>query len=327
MRIIDRSLRPNMSLLKEALRSEAGVVDVSTSYLLPHRITDFTRPDWFCEDPQTCQPIFYNMVDYDFADLYNIEIVEGRNFSRDYPSDINGAFLVNETAVKMAGWDNPLGMEITHYDGRKGTIVGVVKDFNFESMHTEIAPLYMMLDENVSSCLSIRIDKDDLPGTIERIRTIFNRFSPDTPLNYTFFDEEFDQVYHQERRISSLFVFFSMLAIILGCLGMFGMAAFSISQMRKEMGVRKVFGATNRESIILVAKSFMTPVILANIIAWPLSWLILKKWLESFVYRTSISPASFLVAALAVIAITLFTISLNSRRIALQTPADTLRTE
>lgn len=327
LRIMDRSIRPDMELIKEALVADRNILQVSTSGMLPHQITEFTRPDWFCDDPQDCLPISYNTVDYDFIETYNIGIAEGRNFSREFPSDKSGAFLVNEKAVRMAGWENPIGMEISHYDGRRGTIVGVVEDFNFESVHTDIAPLYLMLDENIYSYLSIKITGDDFTGTIDNIKSIFNRFSPGTPFDFTFFDEEFEQVYRGEKRISSLFAFFSVLAIILGCLGLFGISAYSISRRRREMGVRKVFGATNMESIILICRNFLTPVILANIVAWPVSYYFLNRWLESFAYRTNISLLSFILAAGTVTVITLFTISLHSNRIALQTPAATLRTE
>ena len=327
MRLFDSSLKRNIESLKVELLNNRNVVDISTSHNLPHKITDFTRQEWFCDDPSDCTPISYNPVDYGFVELYDLEIVEGRNFSKDYPSDALGSFIINQKAAKMAGWDSPIGMEISHYDGRKGNIIGVVKDFHFQSMHSDIAPLYLMLDESVYSYISIKIDGNDVPGTLKSIESTFNTFSPNAPFQFTFFDEAFELAYNSEKRLGSIFTFFSVLAILLGCLGLYGMSTFVISQRTKEIGVRKVFGATNSGITILLSKNFLGPVILANIIAWPLAYITLNKWLETFAFRTNISIWPFVLGAIIVLVITILTISLHSRKIAQQTPSVSLRYE
>jgi len=327
LRVYDRSLGPDLQILKEHLLDHQNVQAVSTSYNLPHRITDFTRPEWFCDDPSTCDPISYNEVDYDYVDLFNIEMVEGRNFSRDFPSDADGAFLVNEKAVAMAGWDTPIGMELEHYNGQQGKIVGVVKDFHFQSLHSEIAPLYLLLNERVYSYFAIKTGSGDLPGTLEHIRGTFHKFSPLTPFQFTYFHEEFESEYQAEKRLGSIFSYFSSLAILLGCLGLFGMSAFMIGQRTKELGLRKVFGAVNLDNMYLLARRFIWPVLIANLLAWPLAYNSLHRWLENFAYRTPIGLSSFLTATLLVLLITAGTISLHSGKVARQSPVDSIRRE
>jgi putative ABC transport system permease protein len=327
IKLFDNSIRKNIQSLKEELLTNANVRNVSTSYNLPHKINEFTRPEWFCDDPSDCTPISYNPVDYSFIELYDLEIMAGRNFSLDYPSDAQGAFLINETAARMAGWDSPIGMEISHYDGRKGNIVGVVKDFNFQSLHSNIAPLYLMLDEDVYSYMSIKLSSEDRSSSIGSIEKIFNKYSQNAPFQYTFFDDSFEQVYKTEKRLGSIFTFFAVLAILLGCLGLYGMSTFVISQKIKEIGVRKVLGATNMSVILLLGKKFLMPIIIANIIAWPFANFIINKWLESFAYKTDVSSGSFLLATAIVLIITLLTISLQSRKISRQTPSVSLKYE
>lgn len=327
IRVYDRSFGPQLQILKEQLLAHQNVLAVSTSYNLPHKITDFRRPEWFCDDPDNCDPISYNEVDYDYVDLFDIGIVEGRNFSREFPSDAEGAFLVNEKAVAMAGWDSPLGMELEHFDGRIGKVVGVVKDFHFQSMHSEIAPLYLILNESVFSYFAIKTGEGDLQGTLDHIRSTFHKYSPLTPFQFTHFSEEMEDIYTAEQRLGSIFSYFSTLAILLGCLGIFGMSAFMIGQRTKELGIRKVFGALNLDNVYLLARKFMWPVLIANLLAWPLAYDALNRWLESFAYRVPVGLSSFLTATLLVLLITALTISLHSGKIARQSPVESIRCE
>lgn len=327
MRIYGQNLSRNIEPLKTELLSKRNILNVSTSDHLPHSITEFTRPDWFCKDPDPtrCIPIFYNPVGYNYTELYNISISQGRSFSMEYPSDASGAFLVNQTAVDMAGWESPLGMEISHWNGRKGLIVGVFEDFHFQSLHTDIAPLYLFLDENAITFCSIRISGIDIPGTINTIKDVLKKFSPEMPFQYSFFDEEFGLAYESEKRLASVFASFAILAVLLGCLGMFSMSDFVINQRTKEMGIRKVFGSTNRETLVLLIKNFLKPVLLANIIAWPVAYYFISRWLENFAFKTDISIWSFIVAALFIISITIITISSHAGKISRQVPSVILK--
>jgi len=326
-RIFDRSLGPNLQIMREQLLAHDDVLSVSTAYKLPHLITDFRRPEWFCEDPSNCDPISYNEVDYDYVDLFNIGIVEGRNFSREFPSDAEGAFLVNEKAVAMAGWDSPLGTEIEHYTGQKGKIVGVVKDFHFQSMHAEIAPLYLILNDRAYSYFAIKTGTGDIQATLDHIQSIFHKFSPLTPFQYTHFNEEFEELYKAEKRLGFIFSYFSTLAIFLGCLGIFSMSAYLIGQRTKELGMRKIFGAMTLDNMLLLGKRFMWPVLMANLLAWPLAYNALNRWLESFAYRSPVDLTSFLLASLLVLLITALTSSMHSGKIARQSPVESIRCE
>lgn len=327
LRIFDRSIRTNLQLIKDELSRINNVALVSTSYNLPNNITDFTRPEWFCDNAEDCTPISYNPVDYNFSDLYNIEIVEGRNFSKDYPSDASGAFLLNEKAVAIAGWDSPLGMELSHWDGQKGNVVGVMKDFHFRSMHTDIAPLYLFLDENINSYISIKISGVDIPGTLKSIASTFDRFSPGAPFHYTFFDEEFAMAYNNDKRMGSIFAFFGILAIALGCLGLFGMSSYTIAKRTREIGVRKVFGASGAENFVLLLKSFLLPVMLANLIAWPLAFYSTQLWLEGFAFKAGISVWTFILATFIVAIIAIATVASRGISISNHNPSESLRHE
>lgn len=325
--VFDRSLSSNMQVVKDELRKIGNVSNVSTSFNLPNNISNFTRPDWFCDDVRDCTPISYNPVDYDFVELYDIEISSGRNFSRDYPADAEGAFLLNQKAVDLAGWDSPIGMELTHWNGQKGTVVGVFRDFNFRSLHSEIAPLYLFLDETVSSFISISLKGDNMQETLKSIEAVLQQYSPGAPFQYSFFDEEFNRAYETEQRLGSLFAFFAVLAVLLGCLGLFGMTSFSLAKRTKEIGVRKVFGANAGQALSLLSLSFVRPVLLANIIAWPIAYYAVNRWLQTFAYRAPISVWIFLASAMIVTLITLITVTAKSLDISRNQPADSLRYE
>lgn len=327
MRLFDKSIGSNIATIKQELLGQQDVLAVSSSQFLPHDISGFRRPDWFCENPTDCAPISYAEVDYGFKDLYNLEITSGRNFSKDFPADKLGAFLINEKAAQKAGWESPIGMEISHYDGTNGKIVGVVKDFHFQSMHADIAPLYLILKEDVATYFSIKIASSEVPTTLAGIEATFNDYSPSAPFHYSFLDEAFEAAYHAEKRLGAIFTFFSVVAILLGCLGLYGMSTFIISQCTKEIGVRKVLGASSSGISILLGSKFLRPVVFANLIAWPLAYFSLNKWLEGFAYKTDITVWSFALAALLVLAITILTVSLQSRKIAKQTPSVSLRYE
>jgi putative ABC transport system permease protein len=182
-----------------------------------------------------------------------------------------------------------------------------------------------MLNEKTFSFLSIKIKGGDIPETIDGIKGVFDKFSPGTPFNFTFFDEEFEQVYNGEKRTGSILIYFSVLAILLGCLGLFGLSAFTIGQKTKEIGVRKVFGALNLDINLLLTKSFISPVFFANLIAWPVAYYAVSKWLESFAYKINITLWPFIISTVIVLVITSITINLHSKKVAGQTPAECLR--
>jgi putative ABC transport system permease protein len=256
-----------------------------------------------------------------------MEIVQGRNFSRDFPSDEKGAFLVNETAVRIAGWDNPIGRKFTHWNGQNGEIVGIMKDFHLHSLHRAIEPLYIFLNPRDFSSIAIKIKTTDIPATIDYVKGIMKKFSPSTPFAYSFFDEVFERAYFTEKRMARVFGAFAILGIFIACLGLLGLTAFASEQRTKEIGIRKVLGASEMKIFFLLSKEFVRWVLLANLIAWPIAYLGMNKWLQNFAYRTYIGAATFLISGGAALLIATLTVSYQSIKSARTNPADSLRYE
>jgi putative ABC transport system permease protein len=267
-------------------------------------------------------------IDHDFIPTYQIELAAGRNFSRDYSTDTT-AFIVNVSAARTMGFNDPqqaVGKQI-EYGGSKGQIVGVVKDFNFESVHQSILPiiLYVSRDGANYNNVSVKVNGANLKEGLAHIEKVWNRFLPQRPYEYSFLDERFGLLYEREKKQSQLFTTFSMLAIFIGCLGLFGLASFTALQRTKEIGVRKVLGASVSGIVGLLSKEFLKLVLIANLIAWPVAWYAMSKWLEGFAYKINISPFTFILAAILAMLIALLTVSYQSIKAALANPVKSLR--
>lgn len=326
-RVGDRNIKRNIQAVKDELLQHSGVLAVATSENLPNNIDAHTTARWAGGSADAGFPIYYQMADYGFADLFDIKIAAGRNFSRDFPSDEQGAFLVNEAAVRAAQWENPIGQELFHFTGQSGKIVGVMKDFHLHSLHRAIEPLYVFLDNQNFTYLSIKIRPDDIPASISAIEGVMKKFSPGYPFETTFFDEVFERAYHTEQRMSGLFGSMAILAIFIACLGLFGLAAFAADQRTKEIGVRKILGASEGRIFWLFSRTFMRWVILANILAWPAAYFIMNKWLQNFIYRIDIGIGTFVLSGLVALSIALMTVSFQSLKAAMSNPIDSLRYE
>jgi len=273
----------------------------------------------------------HNRVEHDFFKTYGMKIVAGRDFSVDYPTDKNEAFILNETAVRHLGLESPedavgLPME-TRAPNLSGRVIGVVADFNYESLHNEIVPMltYIRLDQ--TNTVSLRIAAGNIQETISYIQEIWDRFHPGYPVTYTFLDDRLNALYRNEARMMEMFGYFSMLAIFIACLGLFGLASFTTEQRTKEIGVRKVLGATVSRIIILLSREFAKWVLVANIIAWPIAYFAMNTWLDNFAYRINIGWAAFLLTGILTSMIALLTVSYQSVKAALANPADSLRYE
>lgn len=321
------SVRRNIQSIKTALLQSSNILAVSTSGRLPNDIDTFTSRDWTGRNPDEPIPIYYNTADYDYIDLFGMQIVQGRNFSRDFPSDEAGAFLLNETAVKVAEWKNPIGRKFTHWSGQSGEIVGVMKDFHLHSLHRPITPLYIFLNPRDFSNIAIKIKTANIPATIDYVKGVMKKFSPNYPFSYSFFDEVFEQAYMTEQRMERVFEAFSILAIFIACLGLFGLTAFAAEQRTKEIGIRKVLGASDSKIFLLLSREFIKWVFLANIIAWPIAYFTMNKWLGNFAYRIHIGMAAFLIAGGTALLIAYLTVSYQSVKSAQANPADSLRYE
>lgn len=270
----------------------------------------------------------HHRADLHFLNTYQMEIIAGRDFSAEHLTDSLEAYLLNETAVSKLGWKKPedaVGAPLQQ-QGRSGKIIGVVRDFNYESLHSSIHPMLFYFSPSWNT-ISIRIDGKNLDETIEYVREVWDKFHPGYPVDYTFLDERLDKLYQNERRMMQLFLYFCGLAIIIACLGLFGLSSFMVQQRTKEIGVRKVLGASVGVITRLLSTEMLKWVIIANIFAWPIAWYSMNKWLQNFAYRTEISFWIFLISSFVALLIALATVGLQTFKAAMSNPVDTLRYE
>jgi len=269
---------------------------------------------------------FYTMtVDQDFVKTMGLKIIKGRDFSWDISTDQYGAMIINETAVKEFELTDPIGTELEMF-GYKVYIIGVMKDFHASSFHQKIPPSALWVAP-WNGTINFRIDAKNTDNSIAYIKKIWDEFSPDVPFEYHFLDEEYDSLYKSEEKFNLLIAYFSILAIFIACLGLFGLVSFSIDKRIKEIGIRKVNGAKAIEIIVLVNKTFIFWVIVAFILACPIALYAMKKWLQNFSYRTEINPWIFILAGIIALIIVFCTVSLQSWKAATRNPVDALRHE
>ena len=277
--------------------------------------------------------------DHDYVKTLGLRIVAGRDFSKDMATDVKEAFLINETAVKEWGYGTPekaIGQPIrwnewapldTLNPVKKGKIVGVVEDFHYKSLHEKVTPTVIQIYPQVVFKVAVKLKTADIKNTIAYINGIWNKFSPGYPLDYKFMDETYGAMYKAESKLSDLLWIFTVMAIIVGCMGLFGLAAFSAEQRTKELGIRKVLGANAFDIVGLLSKNFLVLVIISSVIAVPIAWWRMNKWLEDFPYRVNISWWIFGIAIIAALAIALLTVSFQAIKAALVNPVKSLRTE
>ncbi len=323
-------VRAGLEAFKTELRRDSSVVGVASSSCLPNNVTSSTMARWPGMPDSADIPIYLADTDYDFAELYGLELVRGRYFSRDNAADANGAYLINESALKALGWDeDPIGHEfgLTHEGVARGKIVGVLKDFHMHSLHLPIMPLYIFLDPARTSRVSIKIRGGSIPETMAFVRRTWERFAPEYPFEFSFFDEVFDRAYRVERRLGTMFSAFAGLAVLIACLGLLGLASFTAEQKTKEIGIRKVLGASSPGIVVLLSREFMKWVVAANLVAWPIGYFAMRTWLQNFAYRIDLTVPMFLGAALAAFFIAMTTISFQTYRAAMANPARSMRYE
>ena len=325
MPIRDRAVRQNTETIKNELRRHADVISVSTSSHLPARIASSTTVErWEGSSEGDELAIYQANIDYDFLDVFELELAEGRNYSRDFPSDTVGAFLLNETAVKALGWDTAIGKQF-HYWRTDGPVIGVVKDFHMHSLHQPIQPLMLRLGGWVRH-LSVKIRPQDIPGTLDFLEETMAQFSP-YPFEYEFLDETFDQLYKTELRLGEAFGYFTLLALLIASMGLFGLAAFAAERRTKEIGVRKVMGASVPGVILLLSKGFTKLVAVAFVLAAPVAYFAMNHWLEDFAYRVDLSWPIFVVAGLAALLVSWLSVGYQSMKAARVNPVESLRYE
>jgi len=312
------------SLIKEVAESS----NIPTERLLNDDIASVTEAG--SNRPVKIELKYIN-VDYGFIPAYNIGLAAGRNFSKDFTTDTS-SFIIDEAAVQALGWKNPqnaVGKDLM-FGTVKGKIVGIVKDFQFESLHQRVIPLLFQLPPPRNSFydrVSIKISRNNVSSTINAIENAWNKNMPDTPFEFTFLDQKLEQLYLTEQQQGVLFTIFSGIAIFIACLGLFGLSAFTITQRVKEIGVRKVLGASVSQIVVELSGGFLQLVLFSTIIAFPIAWYLMNKWLVSFAFRVGISWWIFVIAGTIAILIAFATISFQSIKAALANPVKSLRSE
>lgn len=269
------------------------------------------------------------VVDHDYLEAYGIELAAGRNFDRALASDSTEAFILNEAAIKRIGWesaDEAIGQPMG-YGSRNGFIIGVVKDFHFESLRNKISPICMVISNRSLNQVSIKMNEHDTAGTLAFLETQWAEFRPNFPFDYEFIDERFSQLYASEERLMEIFGFFSILAILIACLGLFGLASFSAEQRTKEIGIRKVLGASVGKLILMLSQEFTKFVLIANLIAWPIAYYAMDSWLQEFAYHTEIAFSIFIFATIAAFLIAVLTVGYQAIKASLANPVRALRYE
>ncbi len=267
------------------------------------------------------------VVDYNFIPLLKIPIDKGRNFSKDFASDDTAGFIINEAAAKQFGWKNPLSVNLANALGYNGKVIGVMKDFNYTSLHKPIEPLVMMLSQNLPPFLLLKVKPENIHNTISFINQKWKMFSKKYPLESYFLDENFKKQYRAEDKMLTVFAYFSALTIIIACLGLLALASYTAEQRTKEIGIRKVMGAGVGGIIVLISKDFIKLVLIAFIIAVPVVWFSMNKWLEDFAYRIDIPLWSILVGGLLALIVAMATVSFQAYKAASQDPVKSIKYE
>jgi putative ABC transport system permease protein len=326
LQTIDRN---QLDAFKNELFANASIKEAGASNMkMPGWISNSTyykaqdvEPD---EEAQKSMKII--RVDFDFLDAVEAQILNGRDFSRDFPSDPTSSIILNESAVAQLSWEGPVGKWL-ELNEQRYNVVGLVKDFHFESLHREIPPTIFILSSDWLNWLYVRIDDQNIPATLEHIEKIYSQFVTNRDFSYTFMNEDIEQQYIAEAKFTQTFTMFTILAIVIACLGTFGLISFTAERKSKEIGIRKVLGASVGNVSFLLIREFIILLLVSSIVAWPLTWYFLDNWIETFIYRTSIGSEPFVLATLLAGFIVVATTGFRAVKAALANPIDSLRDE
>ncbi len=326
------ALGTNAESFKNEVLAMQGVRSGTYSSFLP--VSNSSRNDnTFSNEPVMDAKNGVNMqrwsIDYDYIKTMGMEIVKGRSFSKEFGSD-SSAMIINETTAKLFGFKDPVGKKIYTYDEHNKPIsydvIGVVKNFNFESLRQSVGPLCMVLDRSIGLS-SFKVSAGNIQGLIRQIETKWKALAPGMPFSYRFLDESFDEMYRAEQRVGQIAITFAVLAIIIACLGLFGLVTYAAEQRIKEIGIRKVLGASVQGIVQLLSKDFIRLVLIAFMIAAPVAWYFMNKWLQDFSYRVGMHWWIFVLAGSIALLIALVTISFQAIKAAIANPVKSLRTE
>lgn len=327
----DQEVNKRMEVIKDAFRRKPAVLMASASRAVPGDF--FPNATTFIEsrsgDMQHYDPALYE-IDFDFIPAYEIKMAAGRAYSRDFPADAEQSLIVNEAAAKLWGYSDPSDMVGKRFDqwGRKGTVIGVVKDFNYQSLHHKVEPLALrMAPPEVINRITLRIKGDHVSQTIRELERTWYELVPYRPFQYSFLDQAFNRQYQQDERFGKVFTIFAFLTIFIACLGLFGLATYATEQRIKEIGIRKVLGASVTNIVSLLSTSFVKLVAIAFLIATPIAWWGMHQWLQGFAYQVGIQWWVFALSGALAVMIAMLTVSYQAVRAAVMNPIRSLRSE
>jgi putative ABC transport system permease protein len=332
IRTSDEKILQTLDQVKSRLKEVPGVLEVSATTFVPGQ-GQSVNPVVPEGSPENATVGYREVLaDADYVRTLGMEIVKGRDFSKDMISDSKDSILINETAVRETGWDDPIGktMKIATrkaFQYSIKTVIGVVRDFHYSSLRNRIEPLYISNEMRDLSALAVKVEADETVRIVGELKKAWETISPGELFNFFFVDELFDAQYRSEERLNRIFSTFSLIAIAIACLGLFGLASYMAERRKKEVGIRKVLGATNGEMVGLLSRDFLKLVGLAALVAWPIAYFAMNAWLREFAYRTPIRPWPFIFSGLAALAIAFLTVSFQAVRAAWANPADSLKYE
>jgi putative ABC transport system permease protein len=326
---MQENMAEKYDLIQDQLLKDPSILSVSESSFSPLSIGNSTWGlDWPGKDPQE-RILFSNFaIDGSYIETMGLTLVGGRTFDKTMASD-TANIIINEAAARKMGFEpiDAVDQPITVWGERKGHIVGVIKDYNYSSAHSEIRPMFMMFEKDWCSYIIVRAKPQQYAAAVDALNTVYSTYAPAYPFEYRFLDTDWAEFYENEERTGQLFQGFAWLSIFISCLGLFGLAAFSIQQRTKEIGVRKVLGASTSSIITLTVKDFAILVILAAVLGSPLAWYLMEQWLTDFAFHVDISVLVPLAAMLLALVIAIVTVGFHSIRAARTNPVDALRYE
>jgi len=331
-------LSKNQEAFKSELLQSPDISAVSIGYGFPGDAVAGDEIILRRNGRQVTQSVTQLTVDFDYIRTLQLKLVAGRDFSKEMGTDKDHAWIINETAVRELGFGTPqqaLGQTLSWHpwDGnnpdslKTGIVIGVVKDFHYKSLYDKIEPAVLQIYPQAAWKVAVRVKTAGIGAAVDRVRTIWNKFAPDYPIEYKFLDENFEEMYLSEDRLLSLLWIFTGIAIFVACLGLFGLAAYTAETRRKEVGMRKILGASAKGVVLLLSKDFISPVIISLLIASPIGWYFMSHWLQDFAYRVPLTAWVFLLAGFFALLIALLTVGYQAARAAMANPIQSLRTE
>jgi putative ABC transport system permease protein len=316
----DNNVQDKFDIIRDELLQNPQIIAVTKSGQLPTNIRGYYPLREINDSTKDATLMYRSLVYYDFLEVFGIQLIAGRDFSREIRSDMSNVCMINETAAKALGWtpEEAIGEEIGAFP-----VIGIVKDFHMHSMHEPIQPLILILEYRRGTNISLKVRPEQISETIVFIEKTFKKYSP-YPLEYSFLDDRFDELYKSEMKLGGIFGFFTVLSILIASLGIFGMAAFSTGQRTKEIGIRKVLGATFRSIMLLLSKDYLMLVVMAFFIVLPFAWYIIDQWLQDFAYKINIEWWIFALAGILTLLIAYLAIGYQSIKAAFINPVDSL---